>query len=188
MDSEINSLKQKKKDMGNKPLSQGEKAQFCKWVIRMKKNPDDTVKRYKARLVIKGLNQRKGIDYHQTFSSVTKLGTVRSLISIAASEKMSLMQFDVSTAFLYGDLDETIYVKQSEGYNDGMENVCKLKRSLKQAPRWQHKCSENACQISKADQCLFIREKEGRKILVALYVDDGLIAATHEEDSKSFIT
>lgn len=66
------------------------------------------------------------------------LGTAHSLISIAASDKMHLVQFDASTAFLYGDLDETIYMCQPEGYNDGSNNVCKLMESLyglKQAPR-----------------------------------------------------
>lgn len=60
--------------------------------------------------VIKGFNQRQDIDYNQNFSPVTKLGTVRSLIRIAASEKINLMSFGVSTAFLYGNLDETIYM------------------------------------------------------------------------------
>ena len=108
---------------------------------------------------------------------------------------MHLMQFDVSTAFLYGDLDETIYMSQPEGYNDGTNNVCRLKKSLyglKQAPRCWHKCFgkfmlDLGFKISEADQCLFIRQEEGKKLLVALYVDDGLIAATHEEDSRIFL-
>jgi len=108
---------------------------------------------------------------------------VRSHISIAANENMHLMQFNVLTAFLYGDLDETIYMYQPEGNNDGTSKVCKFKKSLyglKQAPRCWHKCfgkffSDLSFTISEADPCLFIREENCKKILVALYVYDGLI-------------
>lgn len=194
MDSEISSLKENN-TWSLEALPDKAKALPCKWVFRIKKNPDGSIDKYKARLVIKGFKQKQGIDYNQTFSPVTKLGTVRSLISIAASEKMHLMQFDVSTAFLYGDLDEVIYMEQPEGYSDGTSNVCKLKKSLyglKQAPRCWHKCFgkfmlDLGFKISEADQCLFIREEGGKKLLVALYVDDGLIAATDEEDSRKFI-
>ena len=70
------------------------------------------------------------MDYSQTYSPVARLGTIRSLLSIAASEKMYLKQFDVSPAFLYGELDETVYMQPPEGYHDGSRKVCKLKRSL----------------------------------------------------------
>ncbi|GBN54931.1 hypothetical protein AVEN_237727-1 [Araneus ventricosus] len=72
-----------------------------------------------------------------------KLRTVRSLISIAASEKMHVMQFDVSIALLYGDLDEAIYMCQPEGHNDSKNNVCNLKKSLyglNKVPRLRKKC------------------------------------------------
>ncbi|GFT42874.1 retrovirus-related Pol polyprotein from transposon TNT 1-94 [Trichonephila clavipes] len=75
-------------------------------------------------------SQRQGIDYSETYSPVAKLGTIRTVLSIAAEERMHLTQFDVSTAFLYGDLEETIFMKQPEGFKDGSGRVCKLKRSL----------------------------------------------------------
>ncbi|GBM40602.1 hypothetical protein AVEN_70290-1 [Araneus ventricosus] len=92
-----------------------------------------------------------------------RLGTVRSLISIAASEKMHLMQLDVSTALLYGDLDEAIYICQPEGHNDSKNNVCNLKKSLyglKQAPRLWKKCLgkfmlDLVFQISKASIIIY---------------------------------
>ena len=89
MDSEMNSLKENN-TWTLSPLPDKSKAIPCKWVFKIKKNPDGTVDKYKARLVIKGFNQKQGVDYNQTFSPVTKLGTVRSLISIAASEKMHI--------------------------------------------------------------------------------------------------
>ncbi|PNF31714.1 hypothetical protein B7P43_G13202 [Cryptotermes secundus] len=138
----------------------------CKWVYRIKENPDGSVDKYKARLVIKGFNQRKGIDYSATFSPVVKWETIRSVISVAAKEKMYMTQFDVSTAFLYGDLEEIIYMKQPEGFEDGTNRVCKLKKSLyglKQAPRcWNRRfgkfLSNQGFQASKEDPCLYVKK------------------------------
>ena len=100
-------------------LPAGRKAIPCKWVYKIKQNPDGSVDRFKARLVIKGCSQRRGLDYGQTFSPVVRASSIRAVISIAASQKMVLTQFDVSTAFLYGELEEEIYMEQPEGFSDG---------------------------------------------------------------------
>ncbi|GFT53204.1 retrovirus-related Pol polyprotein from transposon TNT 1-94 [Trichonephila clavipes] len=110
----------------------------------------------------------QGIDYSETYSPVAKLGTIRTVLSIAAEERMHLTQFDVSTAFLYGDLEETIFMKQPEGFKDGSGRVCKLKRNLhglKQSPRCWNKCfgqflTDLGFKASEADPCLYIREKK----------------------------
>lgn len=168
----------------------------CKWVFRVKTNPDGSIiDKYKARLVVKGFSQRAGVDYKQNFSPVAKMGTIRSIPVIAASEKMSLTQFDVSTAFLYGDLDEKIYIRQPEGYGDGSNKVCLLQKNLyglKQAPRcWNKRFGNFLSRLrfrkSEADPCLFIRESNGLKLILVLYVDDGLIAASDKEDLKKFL-
>ena len=166
----------------------------CKWVYRVKNNADGSVNKFKARLVVRGFSQIKGLNYEETFSPVARRDTIRSLLSVAASKRMYLKQFDVSTAFLYGELEETIYIDQPEGFSDNTDKVCKLKKSLyglKQAPRcWNQRINKFLFNlgfiVSAADPCLFIRERNG-KIILALYADDGLIASTDEQELVDFI-
>jgi hypothetical protein len=107
-------------------------------------------------------SQQRGIDYDETFSPVARKSTIRTLLSVAANEGMKLAQIDVSTAFLYGDLKETIYMQQPGGHGDGSGRVCRLKKSLyglKQAPRcWNEKFSNYIIKLgfrrSEADPCI----------------------------------
>ena len=71
-----------------------------KWVYKIKLHSDGTVDRFKARLVAKGFSQQAGVDYVDTYSPVVRFDTIRSVISVAAAERLHLMQFDVKTAFL----------------------------------------------------------------------------------------
>lgn len=143
-------------------------------------------------MAIQGCAQRPGIDYEDTFS----LDTIRSLIAAAALEKMKLMQFDVSTAFLYGDVNEEIYMKQPIGYSDGTNRVCRLQRSLyglKQALRcWNQKFDDFMVSLKfqqrREDPCLYICHSGSNKIIVTLYVDDGLIASTSAHEMEVFIS
>lgn len=176
-------------------LPPGRRAISNKWVYRLKTNADGSIDKFKARLVIKGFSQRKGVDYDQTFSPVARMSTIRTLISVAANERMKLAQIDVSTAFLYGDLKETIYMQQPEGYNDYSGRVCRLKKSLyglKQAPRcWNEKfCSyllELGFKRSEADPCLFVKEKGKQKMFFVLYVDDGLVAFKDDQQLQNLL-
>ena len=111
-----------------------------KWVYKTKKDSNGNVERYKARLVAKGFTQREGIDYHNTFSPVSKKDSFRIIMALVAHFDLELHQMDVKTAFLNGDLDEEVYMKQPEGFclNEDSHLVCKLKKSiygLKQASR-----------------------------------------------------
>ena len=126
-------------------LPTGKRALPCKWVYKLKVTANEGKPKYKARLVSKGFRQQQGVDFEEIFSLVVKMTTLHCVLALAAKEDMELVQMDVKTTFLHGDLHEDIYMQQPEGFVEkGKENlVCKLKKSLyglKQAPReWYHK-------------------------------------------------
>ncbi|WVZ69502.1 hypothetical protein U9M48_018276 [Paspalum notatum var. saurae] len=98
-------------------LPAGKKAVRCKWIFKRREgsSPSETT-RYKARLVAKGFSQIPGIDYNDVFSPVVKHSSIRALFGIVAMHNLELEQLDVKTAFLHGDLEEEIYMDQSEGF------------------------------------------------------------------------
>ena len=117
----------------------GKKVLQNKWVYRLKEE-DGGKKRYKARLVVKGFAQKKGIDFDEIFSPVVKMTSIRTILSLVAVEDLHLEQLDVKTTFLHGDLEEEIYMQHPQGYEvKGKDNlVCMLKKrlyGLKQARR-----------------------------------------------------
>lgn len=186
MDDEMDSLKSNNTwDLVELP--KGKKALHNKWVYRIKEEADGS-KRYKARLVVKGFQQKEGVDYTDIFSPVVKLTTIRMVLSIVAAENLLLEQMDVKTAFLHGDLEEDIYMKQPEGYvlEGNVELVCKLGKSLyglKQAPRqwymkfdgFMHEIGFGRCN---ADHCCYFMRFDSSFIILLLYVDDMLIAGS----------
>jgi hypothetical protein len=87
-----------------------------KWVLTIKPGHNEVGTRYKARLVAKGYSQRKGIDYNETFAPVVKHTSLRLILAIASKEDLDMLQLDIKTAFLYGELEEEPYMEQPEGY------------------------------------------------------------------------
>ena len=88
----------------------------CRWVFTMKSGPDGPFE--KARLVAQGFSQIEGIDYGETFSPVIRYESVRILLAVAASKSFMIHQMDVSTAFLHGDIDKKVFMKQPPGFTD----------------------------------------------------------------------
>ncbi|XP_046977607.1 uncharacterized protein LOC124543428 [Vanessa cardui] len=84
----------------------------CKWVYKVKRNENGETVKYKARLVIKGCSQRPGIDYTESFSPVVRLTSLRYLLALAAKYDLDICQMDAVSAFLQGDVEEEIYMKQ----------------------------------------------------------------------------
>ncbi|KAE8999451.1 hypothetical protein PR003_g27567 [Phytophthora rubi] len=80
----------------------------------MKRDEKGQVVRYKARLVAKGYSQHHNIDYGETYSPVAYLNSVRAILAKCGAEAMKIEQCDVDTAFLYGKLEEEIYMELPE--------------------------------------------------------------------------
>ena len=158
-----------------------------KWVFKRKIGSDGSISRYKCRLVAQGFSQSFGVDYEETFSPVVRFETVRTLLSISASKNMEVHHMDVSSAFLNGDLSETIYMKQPECFvvSGKEELVCKLNKSiygLKQSPRCWNMSLDNFLKSlgynkCESDPCLYSLVNESSEIYVAVYVDDILISS-----------
>jgi hypothetical protein len=128
------------------PLKKGVKPVQCKWVFAIKMK-DGKPHRYKARLVVKGYTQKKGIDYHATFSPVAHAETVKTLLTEAFMRNMKITQIDVTAAFLNGDIDVEIFMKHPKGMVPaGLKTTLQLLKSLyglKQASRvWHRKLCE----------------------------------------------
>ena len=90
---------------GSKPLG-------YKWIFKRKKKVDGSIDKYKAKLVVKLYRQKEGLDYFDTYFPVTRIISIRMLISIAALFNLEIHQFEVKTAILNGDLNEEIYMEQ----------------------------------------------------------------------------
>jgi len=170
----------------------------CKWVYKLKKDSEGKITRYKARLVAKGFRQQPGIDYQETFSPVIKATTIRVLLSLAVTNHWSLRQLDVQNAFLHGNLTETVYIRQPQGFVDPTKpnHICRLHKALyglKQAPRaWFHRLSTVLHQIgfvgSKTDPLLFILKHRGTLLYVLVYVDDIIVTGNNNDAIEKLIT
>uniref|UniRef100_A0A803PT59 Reverse transcriptase Ty1/copia-type domain-containing protein n=1 Tax=Cannabis sativa TaxID=3483 RepID=A0A803PT59_CANSA len=115
MDTEIEAL-EKNHTWIIVSLPEGHHVIGSKWVYKIKLNADGSVERSKARLIAKGYNQQEGIDYTNTFAPVTKLVTVKFVLSLAAIKGWHLHQLDVNNAILHGDLHEDVYMSIPQGY------------------------------------------------------------------------
>lgn len=155
-----------------------------KWVFKIKRGHAGQILRYKARWVVRGFEQREGIDYTETFASVVKPMSYKAIFAIAAAMDWELEQMDVKTAFLYGDIEEEVYIDLPTGCKvSGTARLNKALYGLKQSPRvWYNTLATFLASIGfsplDADSSVFI--KDG--IILAIYVDDLLIAGESKLD------
>nr|PNR34787.1 hypothetical protein PHYPA_022685 [Physcomitrium patens] len=91
------------------------KAITCRWIFKIKLKNSGAVDRFKAHLVARGFNQIQGLDYHETFSPVVRIQSIRLILALAVQLDLHVHQMDVKTAFLNGSLQEEIYMKIPEG-------------------------------------------------------------------------
>ena len=179
-------------------LPAGRKPVGSKWVFKVKTNADGSVERCKARLVAQGYSQKEGLDYDETFSPVVRPESIRSVIALACKEGLKLHQMDITTAFLNGDLKEEVYMRQPEGFvAKGQERlVCRLKKSLyglKQAPRCWNQVLDSQLKAmgfdqSPSDPCIYTSKTDDDFFVLAVYVDDILLAGKSKEKIEAITT
>jgi len=106
----------------------------CKWVLRVKRRPDGSLDKFKARLVALGCSQQFGVNYTETFSPVISRETIRMMFALTCEMGWSMRHVGVTSAYRYlnSALNDLIYMEQPECFVEvGKQNwVCKLKRTL----------------------------------------------------------
>ncbi|GJW49966.1 putative ribonuclease H-like domain-containing protein [Tanacetum coccineum] len=148
-------------------LPYGKRAIGTKWVYRNKKDERGIVIRNKARLVAQGYTQEEGIDYDEVFALVARIEAIRLFLAYASFKDFVVYHMDVKSAFLYGKIEEEVYVYQPLGFEDPEfpDKVYKVEKALyglHQAPRaWYETLStyllDNGFQRGQIDKTLFIK-------------------------------
>ncbi|KAL0544159.1 hypothetical protein IC582_019271 [Cucumis melo] len=166
-------------------LPKGVKPIGCKWIYQRKRDSAGKVHTFKARLVAKEYTEREGVDYEETFSLVAMLKSIRIFLSIATFYDYEIWKMVVKIAFLNGNLEESIFISQLEGFiTQGHEqNVYKLNLSiygLKQASRSWNIRFDIAIKSYDFDQnvdepCVYKKINKGKVAFLVLYVDDILL-------------
>ncbi|GJV08293.1 ribonuclease H-like domain-containing protein [Tanacetum coccineum] len=157
-------------------LPNSKRAIGTKWVYRNKKDERGIEIKNKVRLVAQGYTQEEGIDYDEVFASVAKIEAIRLFLAYALFKDFVVYQMDVKSAFMYGKIEEEVYVCQPPGFEDPdfLDRVYKVVKALyglHQAPRaWYETLStyllDNGFQRGKIDKTLFIRRVKGDILLV----------------------
>jgi hypothetical protein len=194
MDDEVKSLQlnrtwilKKRSELNGKKVLRG------KWVFKIKRGPDGLIQKYKARWVVRGFEQEQGSDYTDTFASVVKPMSYKAIFAIAAARDYEIHQIDVKTAFLYGNVQEDIYVEQPIGYeepsaggDDPVVMVCRLVKALyglKQSPRIWYYTLTTFLQLLgftplNSDLSVYVKGDT----IIATYIDDLLIVSPKTSD------
>ena len=177
-------------------LPPGAKCISSGWVFRVKRTADGSIERYKARLVAKGYSQRPGFDYTEVFAPTFRYAAIRTIIALAAINDLHLRSIDISHAFINGDLEETIYMRQAEGFHTGSPNqVYRLRKSLyglKQATRqWNKKLHDALASMGfkrlKSDRSIYIFLRGEVCIIIPVFIEDITFASSNSAAIDSAI-
>lgn len=157
----------------------GVKLVGSKWIFKRKEGiPGSEPPRYKARLVTKGFTRREGVDFNEIFSPAVKHCSIRVLLAMVAQFDMYLELMDIKTAFLNGELEEKIFMKQPEGFvvKNKESWVCLLQKSLyglKLSPRQWYKCFDSFIlsikyKRSNFDSCVYYKKLDNSNYIYLL--------------------
>lgn len=177
-------------------LPSGVRVIGTRWVFRNKRDERGIVIRNKARLVAQGYTQEEGIDYEEVFAPVARIEAIRLFLAYASFMGFTVYQMDVKSAFLYGTIEEEVYVSQPPGFvdpdhPDKVYKVVKALYGLHQAPRaWYETLASylisNGFQRGKIDETLFTKKHKKDLLLVQVYVDDIIFGSTRKEMCLEF--
>jgi hypothetical protein len=158
-------------------LPKGRRAIKNRWVFNTKSDG-----RKRARLVAKGFSQIEGIDFDELFSPVVRYETARLIFDVAALEDWEIESVDVKAAYLYGKLDEEIYMEEPEGFQTHQNKVWRLHRALyglKQSGlAWWRELTASMKELgfkrctSGAGVYYYVDPKTKQLIIALVYVDD----------------
>ena len=152
--------------------------------------------KHKARLVARGFAQRKGIDFEEVFASVMCMESIRLLLALTAAKDWRVHHLDIKSAFLNGELAETVFIRQPPGFvvKGAEHRVLRLRKALYglwQTPRaWNAKLDATLGELgftqcaTEHTLCTWRRGKE--ELVVGVYVDDLIITGARAEDIDSF--
>nr|GEU63409.1 putative ribonuclease H-like domain-containing protein [Tanacetum cinerariifolium] len=174
----------------------GKKAIWTKWVYRNKKDEKGVVIRNKVRLVTQGHRQEEGINYDEVFASMARIEAIRIFLAFVSYIGFIVYQMDVKSIFLYGTIDEEVYVTQPLGFVDPkcpnkVFKVTKALYGLHQAPRAWYANLSNFFENSRyrrgaIDKTLFIKKEKKDIMLVQVYVDDIIFGSTKKSWCDEF--
>ncbi|PLW26977.1 hypothetical protein PCASD_23030 [Puccinia coronata f. sp. avenae] len=165
------------------------------WVFKKKTDQDGNLTKYKARLCVRGFNQREGIDYQDVFSPTGRLTSLRIMLTICALNQFEVHQMDVRCAFLNGTPEEDLYIHAPLGLNAPPKTVLKLHKALyglKQSPRcWQKALTAALKSIglipTYSNPCLYVSADESKPFFLFVHVDDLLFGGSWPELFKQKI-
>jgi len=167
-------------------LPPGRKPIGSRWVFKVKRNADGSIERHKARVVAQGFAQRPGFDYTETFAPTPKWAALRAILAIAAMENLELESVDISSAYLNGELEEEVYMRQPEGFvekgDDWFWHLRKSLYGLKQAGRcWHKKLNEVLEKLgfrrTVCEHSVWIFQRDDVRVIIPVFIDDMTIAA-----------
>ena len=184
MEDELNSLRENNVfGPAVEKLPSGRKGISSKWIFVIKRDENGKLLRFKSRLVARGFTQRAGIDFDKTFAPVMKQSLLRTVLAEACHNDWDIEQIDIKTAFLYGELDETIFLKLPDGT---LHHLQRALYGLKQAGRqWYarfHKSLEKfGLKRLFGDPCCYHLNSKTETLIVMIHVDDAIITGSKPE-------
>lgn len=168
------------------------------WIFSRKRDEHHRVIKHKARWVIFGNHQIHGVDFFDTYASVGKSDSLRILLSITATSGWDILQFDIVTAFLNGDMKDLVHCRQVRGYRDKLRpnQVWQLNRSLygsrQGARRWQEHFEETIklfkLRATPSDPAVYVVNDERGILFIHLHVDDSLVMSNSSKFLLQFQT